>query len=329
MKASQELNRGLTKAQMEAFHRDGYLMISDVFQPEELEPLRQEIAALVDAAARKFAAEGRITNLHENEGFETRLTRLIADHPEMSNDYLRFIWGKGGGGHAGPEIFQIITHPKLLDMMESLLGPEIVGSSAYRIRPKVPGLERTVVPWHQDSGYFAPHCDKALIITCWLPLVDATVENGCLYVLPRAHRKGIVRHYKGGPGGYLVILDQDLPAPLEEAIPVPVPKGGVLLMTNLTPHCSVQHTTDIIRWSIDLRYQSREAPTNAEQTPEQFDLNAPDEERACYPPEGDFIVRSARSPEAVHTYEQFVARRAMYEAATLPGPNRGWQPIGS
>lgn len=324
-----ENQRGLTEAQREEFHREGYLMIPDVFLPEELEPLRQEIAGLVDAAARKFAAEGRITQLHEEEGFETRLTRLMADHPEMSNDYLRAIWGKGGGGHAGREMFNLITHPKLLDIMESLLGPEIVGSSAYRLRPKVPGLVRTVVPWHQDSGYFAPHCDSVLIVTCWLPLVDATVDNGCLHVLPRAHRRGVVRHHTGGPGGYLVIQDSDLPVPPGGAVPVPVPLGGVLLMTNLTPHCSLPHATDIVRWSIDLRYQSRDAPTNALQTPEQFDPNAPEYERACYPPEGDFIVRSMQNPESVHTYEQFVARRAMYEAAALPGPGRGWQPVGS
>ena len=55
-------------------------------------------------------------------------------------------------------------------------------------RPKLPKLGRGDVPWHQDSGYVAAHCDKQLIITCWIPLVDATPENGCVQILPRTHR---------------------------------------------------------------------------------------------------------------------------------------------
>jgi hypothetical protein len=317
----------LTDEQLQQFQEEGYVMVPDVFAPEELEPLRQEIAGLVDAAARRFATEGKIVDLHAGEPFETRLTRLMADHPELTRDYLKAIEGKAGGGHTGREMFRIMIHPRLLDIMECLVGPEIIGSSVYRIRPKVPGLVRGVVPWHQDSGYFEPHCDKSLIVTVWLPLVEATVENGCLWVLPHTHRQGVVRHRTGGPGGYLVIEDDDLPLPPDKSIPVPVPFGGMLLLTNLTPHCSTPNTTDVIRWSVDLRYQSRDVSTNAFQEPEEFNADAPLTEIACYAPEGDFVVRSREHPEMVHTYEQFAARRARYDAATLPYPRRGWTPV--
>ena len=103
--------------------------------------------------------------------------------------------------HSGRALFEVITHPKLVRKVESFIGPEIVGASAYRIRPKVPGMPSGVVPWHQDSGYFSPHCDDSLILTCWIPLVDATPENGCLQVLPRVHRQGVVRHFTHGPNG--------------------------------------------------------------------------------------------------------------------------------
>ena len=314
---------------MAQFHELGYVVVPDVFTPEELAPVRREIAGLVEDAARRFANEGKITDTRAGEKFETRLTRLLNEHPELTRDYLRFIEGKGGGGHAGPEMFKVITHSGLLDLMECLVGPEIVGSSVYRIRPKVPGLDRGVVPWHQDSGYFAPHCDESLIVTCWLPLVEATPENGCLQVLPRAQHQGVLRHSTGGPGGYLVISEEDLPPPAGQAVTVPVPLGGVLLLTNLTPHCSTPNTTDVIRWSLDLRYQGRDVPTNAYQDPEDFDPDAPPVEIACYPPEGDFVVRSRKHPRSVHTYEQFAARRAAYDTTPLPGPNRGWRPVGS
>ncbi|MBV9850974.1 MAG: phytanoyl-CoA dioxygenase family protein [Armatimonadetes bacterium] len=319
----------LTQTQIAQFFDEGYVMVPGLFAPAELEPLRQEIAGLVDDTAQRLAADGKIADTHADEPFETRLTRLLADHPETQGEFMRAIEGKAGGGHTGEEMFRLIVHPRLLDAMADLVGPEIVASSVYRIRPKVPGLGRGVVPWHQDSGYFEAHCDKSLIVTCWIPLVDATLENGCLHVLPRAHRQGVAPHHTGGNAGFLVIEDPDLPRPLPEAVPVPVPLGGALLLTNLAPHCSTPNTTDTIRWSVDLRYQGADVPTNAFQEPAEFRTDAPPVEIACYPPEGDFVVRSAAHPERVHSYAQFVQRRTRYESASLPGPNRGWQPMGA
>lgn len=317
----------LQEEQIRQFFEDGYVVVPDLWMPEELEPLRQEIAAIIEKTAWRLKAEGRIQQVHEREGFATRLTRLMADHPELTPEYMRAIEGKAGGGHTGREMFRLITHPRLLDALEMLLGPEVVGSSVYRIRPKVPGYERGVIPWHQDSGYFSAHCDTSLIITCWIPLVDATPENGCLQVLPGLHRGGILPHRTGGPGGYLIIEESDLPLPSDQAVTVPVPCGGVLLMTNLTPHCSTPSRTDTIRWSVDLRYQALGAPTNAFQMPDDGLIGASDR-IACYPPEGDFVVRSRAHPEMVHTYEQFVTRRTRYDAANLPPPDRGWLPVG-
>jgi phytanoyl-CoA hydroxylase len=322
-----EVTHRLTDTQKNQFFEEGYVMVPNIFTPEELEPLCREIDAIVDAAALELLAEGKITELRDREPFETRLTRLVADHPELWDTYRRAIEGKAGGGHRGPEMFRILTHPRLLDVMECLVGPEIVASSVYRIRPKVPGQVRGEVPWHQDSGYFARHCDDSLIITCWFPLVDATVENGCLQVLPKAHRQGVVTHHTGGRGGYLVIEEDDLPVASPQAVFVPVPLGGALLMTNLTPHSSEANRTEVTRWSIDLRYQSREVPTNVFQEPEKYRADAPPIEIACYAPEADFCVRSRQHPEAVHTYAQYVERRTRYEAAALPSPQRGWQPV--
>ena len=314
---------GLTAAQITQFHQEGYLMVPDVFDPAELEPVRQELAGVVDREARRAYEAGLLPQLYEDEPFETRLTRIC----QHTDAVYKAVMGRGGGGHAGEELFKIITHPRLLAKVESLVGPEIVGSSVYRIRPKVPGWPHGVVAWHQDSGYFAPHCDDRLILTCWMPLVDATVENGCLYVLPRAHRRGVFRHHTGGYAGYLVITDDDRPE--GEGVPVPVPRGGVLFLTNLTPHCSRENSGDVVRWSLDLRYQDASVPNNARQRPEEFDAHAPPHELACYPPEADFVIRSAAHPERVLSdWQQFEAlRRAYDEARHLPYPKRGWQPV--
>ena len=61
--------------------------------------------------------------------------------------------------------------------------------------------------------------------------------------------------------GYLVIEDGDLPL-VSNPETVSVPLGGALFMSNLTPHCSTENTSDVVRWSLDLRYQNAKVPNN-------------------------------------------------------------------
>lgn len=281
----------LTASQCAEFHEQGYLPVEGLFAPEDLQPVRDEITRAIDRAADRLTADGTLSRTYAEEPFETRLTRITAETDQV-------YWSLVSGKLHGLGIFGLLTNPKLLDLAESLVGPEIIASSAYRLRPKVPGFAHGVVPWHQDSGYFEPYCDQALIVTIWIPLVDATEERGCLYVMPRAHRNEVYRHRRHDSGKYLVIPDEALPP--GEVVPAPVPLGGALLLTNRTPHCSGDNVTDVIRWSMDLRYQSAALPTNY-QAPSGWanDDLPPDAPAACYPPEADFLVRSQSRPQDV------------------------------
>jgi hypothetical protein len=123
--------------------------------------------------------------------------------------------------------------------------------------------------------------------------------------MPRAHRGEVFRHRRHDSGKYLVIPEEALPA--GEVVPAPVPLGGALLLTNRTPHCSGDNVTDVIRWSMDLRYQSAALPTNY-RAPSGWanDDLPPDAPVACYPPEADFLVRSqARPRDVVRRWRQF------------------------
>jgi hypothetical protein len=285
--------------QIDAFHREGYLVVEQLFTEADLQPVIDEITAEIDGRARELVASGDLRHAYAEEGFETRLTRITAESEKL-------YWGICSGQLAGPGLFGLLTHPGLLDLVECLVGPEIIASSAYRLRPKIPGFQHGIVPWHQDSGYFEPYCDRGLILTVWIPLVDATPERGCLQVLPRVHRGEVARHRHRPELHYLEITAEDLP--MGEADTVPVPKGGALLLTNRTPHCSIPNTTDVIRWSLDFRYQGAALPTNAPAADGQ-PLSTPAEEDApvaCYPPEADFLVRSrARPRDRVTEWHRF------------------------
>ena len=101
--------------------------------------------------------------------------------------------------------------------------------------------------------------DDSDILTVWLALLDATLDNGCMQVIPRSHVNGIEDHCPGGPGG-LAIPTKILP--LERATPLPMKAGSLLLMTQRTVHSSLDNMTeDQVRISLDLRYQRTGVPT--------------------------------------------------------------------
>jgi hypothetical protein len=132
----------------------------------------------------------------------------------------------------------------------------------------------------------------------------------------------VARHFHRPDLRYLIINPDDLPS--GDRVAVPVRKGGALLLTNRTPHCSTDNATDVIRWSLDFRYQSAGLPTNS-RTAEGEPLYEPHDGApvACYPPEADFIVRSrARPADVVTEWSRFRAIRT--EHAPSPVTSR-WQ----
>jgi len=280
----------LTPSQLTQFETEGYVVVDGVFDDARLNAVAEEVTAVIDREAQSLVDEGKLSSLYRELPFTSRLTAITAETEEVYNRMM-------AGQLSLPAIFELIRAPAMLDIAEQLCGPEIIASSVYRLRPKLPMHAHGVVPWHQDSGYFEPFCDNALVLTCWLPLVDATAENGCLQVLAKAHRGPVVQHGRGH-AGYLEITD----LPDGEVVTVPVKRGSVLLLTNRTPHQSTPNTTDGIRWSMDLRYQSASLPTNAPMTRLADEAPMPaDAPIACYPPEADFLIRSEKRPEQVVT----------------------------
>ena len=289
---------GLTPANISQFHREGFLVVDDVFTAADIQTFADDITDLIDSKARSLVTTGHLSDLYTEDPFETRLAKITAEDESI-------YWAINGGQLATQGIFNLMTTPALLDVAELLVGPEIIGSSVYRLRPKIPGHWHGIVPWHQDSGYFEPYCDTSLILTVWIPLVDATVERGCLEVLPRAHLDNVLTHHPAGDGegeykGYLRIDEMDLPTEAAQPTPIPVRRGGALLLTNRTPHRSTENTSDVIRWSMDFRFQSADLPTNYTAPSGWINTSLPsDAPAACYPPEADFLVRSRMRPQDV------------------------------
>lgn len=88
------------------------------------------------------------------------------------------------------EFHGFVSHPDLLDLVEPLIGPDMVmWASALFCKPAQQGLE---VPWHQDGQYW-PIRPRATV-TAWIALDDVDAGNGCMRVVPGSHRAGEFSH---------------------------------------------------------------------------------------------------------------------------------------
>jgi hypothetical protein len=79
-----------------------------------------------------------------------------------------------------PWVYQIVSHPKVLDAVEGAIGPNLLvwGSDWF---VKFPG-DAAFISWHQDGAYWGLQPPK--VTTAWIALSPSTLESGCMQVMP-------------------------------------------------------------------------------------------------------------------------------------------------
>ena len=92
-----------------------------------------------------------------------------------------------------PLIYDLATHPSIVKRMASLYGDDLLlWRTNFFI--KEPGAKE--IPWHQDFNYWP--LEPPIIISAWIAIDSATVENSCLQIVPGSHRK-VIPHVKATP----------------------------------------------------------------------------------------------------------------------------------
>ena len=89
-----------------------------------------------------------------------------------------------------PLIHDLATHPSIVKRMAALYGPDLL---LWRTNffVKEPGAKE--IPWHQDFNYWP--LEPPIIISAWIAVDSATLENSCLQIVPGSHRK-VIPHVK-------------------------------------------------------------------------------------------------------------------------------------
>jgi phytanoyl-CoA hydroxylase len=246
-------NRGsLSDSQVRQYDEQGYLVVPALLEDDDLAPVRGAMMEKVDQIANELVEVQLIKDRLRTEPFETRLSRLFEGlSPEQFVAFTGQSWRDRVPGY-----FALMTNAKVLDVVESLIGPEIFANPVYNVRPKVPRVAAGEVPWHQDKSYW-PGSKSNPVVTVWIALVDATLTNGCLRVIARTQHEPVGEfHFETYSGTAYRELDEEKVRHLtSKAQAVPAQTGTAIIFNDRFIHSSGPNTSSHVRWSVDLRYQ--------------------------------------------------------------------------
>lgn len=156
----------LSQDELDAYHRDGYLVPRFRFTGERLAKLQ----ALTE--------------------------RLIADNPTLINKAMVGLHLPQTGAQGlvtTRDWLDFATDPDLLDMMSELIGPDIVLWDCQMFYKRSGGGPAT--PWHRDGRYWPIR--PLATTSVWVAVYDSVIENGCLRIIPGSHRaRQIGQHLK-------------------------------------------------------------------------------------------------------------------------------------
>ena len=161
--------RILSEAQARQYDEQGYFLLEGVFTPQELADVRAAIDPLEEAY------EALLREKHGGRQFINKADAITFTVHLVARSAVLKAFSR---------------HRVFSDLCHDIMGP---GARLYWDQAvyKKPGNPEEF-PWHQDNGY--TFMDPQQYLTCWVPLTDATLANGCPWVAPGLHLGGTLAH---------------------------------------------------------------------------------------------------------------------------------------
>jgi len=206
----------LTDAQLAQYEADGFCGGVDVLSADEVALYREQL-----------------------EAWERRMGHNL-DFPEKSKSYMLFNWADA-----------IVHHPRVLDAVEDLIGPDILAfhSTMWIKEAQTPAF----VLWHQDGAHF--HLDPALHVTAWVALSEASVQAGCMHMIPGSHKGSWLEHEDRPSKDNMIRRGQGLPGfEGQPGVPAPLRAGQLSLHHTKTIHCSAPNDNTDRRMGYGISY---------------------------------------------------------------------------
>jgi hypothetical protein len=213
--------RTLTREQVEAYNRDGFIRPIRIFSDAEITGIRQYFDALL---AKVLASGG--------------------DSYSISSAHLKY--GK---------VYDLLTDYRIVNCVKDILGDNVVGWGSHFFC-KMP-RDGKQVAWHQDASYWPLTPTKA--VTVWLAVDDADVENACMRFIKGSHHFGHMT-FRPSDSAEHNVLNQTIENAEQYGEPVDdiLKAGEVSLHNDLLLHGSAANMSDRRRCGLTLRYCATE-----------------------------------------------------------------------
>lgn len=229
---------GVNPVDSDFYVTNGYLVAPGVLTTAELEELRQEATEIFRGK------RGQVDGLLDATGLEDTevLGQYTAIHfPHKLSALIR----------------RYLSHPRIVDILTQIVSPNLKCMQSM-LFVKAPG--KAGQSWHQDE-YYIPTRDRSLV-GAWIAIDDASVENGCLWLIPGSHRPGVI--HRRIPGNDPEFAEKDTidvsGYARESIIPVEVRRGTVVFFNGYLLHSSRRNgTTNHFRMALVNHYMSAES----------------------------------------------------------------------
>src|ERR1051326_5268554 len=202
----------------ETYARDGFVVVRGGLSPDEIDQLRADATRICRGEYGAF------------RGLEA------AGADETNDDVMRRYLCIHFPHKISPVMHGALSPPSVVDVLTSIIGPNVkcMQSMLFIKAAGKPGQA-----WHQDE-VFIPTRDRTLT-GAWIALDDATVENGCLWVIPGSHKRGVLWPQMKHNDRRFDCTDETFGFPYtdQDAIPVEVKAGTILFFNGYLLHRSL------------------------------------------------------------------------------------------
>jgi ectoine hydroxylase-related dioxygenase (phytanoyl-CoA dioxygenase family) len=221
------------------YQENGYIIVENALTPAEVADLRRETLSLCRGE------RGDINGLPpeaQQDSDDALMKRVLCIHFPHK---------------VSPVILNMMCHQALVNILTEVIGANVkcMQSMLFVKSAGKPGQA-----WHQDED-FIPTRDRSLT-GAWIAIDDATIENGCLWIIPGSHKPGILWEMKPQTDPAFDCADRSVGFPYTDAdaIPVQVKAGSIVFFNGYTLHQSLQNImADGYRRALVFHYMSAES----------------------------------------------------------------------
>jgi ectoine hydroxylase-related dioxygenase (phytanoyl-CoA dioxygenase family) len=229
----------LSPEQIASYRENGFLALDAITTSEE-------IARLISVYDTLFA---RRAGREDGNQFDV----VSADDDEAEAGLPQILNPR----RYAPELGNTLFEANALQIAQQLLGNDakFVGDHAI-FKPAGSGA---ATPWHQDEAYWNPDVD-AHAIAVWMPLQEATLENGCMQFLPGSQKMEIVPHRSIGGDTRIHGMELDIDIDTSGAVACPLPAGGATIHDARTLHYTGPNRSRVPRRAYILNFATPPTP---------------------------------------------------------------------